>query len=776
MLFWMRKKVIARISGKAAGKKVACSRVSSLVALVRICCVFLLCWLLSYGFLTQYSFVEVAEAESTESNADRVEESSAQPDVVRTAFELIYGGKFDSAGELIIQSGQSQSQLSQLEEIVQEYEKIGQRRHTAQEAAYQEQLAELEKYRDATDTNNICDVNDIRDINDVNNLSVALSVIAKASEFADDAKKDELFSTASVTRVFQKAAEMAAEYESKGKWLDAYISCYYWLQMADPNNEAYSDHAEKLLDKASVVASFEDSPCETSEQRYEGVKDEIFVQAVDALDVYYVTDIDYAQMATKAIKRCEMLADVLAVLFSQRAKAETPESSFVPPHPEKLAAWSAALAGLSDQIEQSGAGFTKDMFLEIFEKILALNDASTELPREVVIAQFVEAAFSALDPYTVLIWPKQMDDFEKLMTNEFTGIGIEISKPKGLLTVSSLLTDTPAYKSGLDAGDVIEAVDGIETKDMSLICAVRKITGPKGTKVTLTIRRPGEEKTRDIIITRDRIIVPTIRGWQRDEAGKWLYMIDQQNKIGYVRITSFSAETASHFEEVLEQLEKVDLKGLILDLRFNTGGLLESAVAVANKFINEGLIVKTQPGFGRIPTYEMARKRGTHPDYPLVILIDSSSASASEIVAGALADEKYNRAILVGERTHGKGSVQSIRNYPRGNAQLKYTMAHYHLPSGQRVKSRDEMEKQDRKDWGIAPDIEVKLRSDELREMLSVQRDNDVLVQANRHEGGMALKRHTAEETLAADPQLAIAVLTVRTKLIENSAVASSAY
>ena len=289
----------------------------------------------------------------------------------------------------------------------------------------------------------------------------------------------------------------------------------------------------------------------------------------------------------------------------------------------------------------------------------------------------------------------------------------------------------------------------------------------------MKIRRPGEDKTAEdkileITITRARIIVPTIRGWQRTETGKWLYMIDDADKIGYVRITpGFSERTADDFEKVLVQLEAKDLKGLILDLRFNSGGLLSSAIEVTDKFLEEGLIVSTRPRYWASSTYAMAKKGGTHPNYPLVILINSRSASASEIVAGALADKQHNRAILVGERTHGKGSVQGILSYPRGGAQLKYTMAYYHLPSGQRVESRDAMKKRGRDDWGVAPNIEVKLRSDELKKRFDVQRDNDVLVKADHDNGTVPLKRHIIEETIAADPQLAVGVLVIKSKLIQ---------
>ncbi|UCG58338.1 MAG: S41 family peptidase [Phycisphaerales bacterium] len=702
-----------------------------------------------------------------------------KPSAVEVAGELIANGEFEAADRLIQQSaGQPEAQLGELAKIIQEYEQIDQHRRVAQETAYAEQLAELKKFQvrptpaDANDAADVNDVADLTDMNDVNNVTAALSVIAGATEFADAAGRSELLSSPFVTQVFQRAAEEAAEFELKGEWVDAYAHCYYWLQMIDPNNKAYSDYSDELLDKASIVASFQDSPCETREERYKGVKKRMFTRAVEALNWHYVSEMDYAQMAIKALRRCQLLAEVMDVSFSEIAEGS--DASFRPPEKDELSAWLASLAGLMDEVEQSRAGFDKDDFMRLFQKILVLNGTTVELPEQVLIAQFAEAAFSALDPYTVMVWPRQVQDFEKMMTNEFTGIGVEISKPKGLLTIRSLLPDTPAYEAGLDAGDVIEAVDGLETKDMTLMCAVHKITGPKGTKVTLTIRRTGEEKTREITITRARIIVPTIRGWQRTEAGSWLYMLDAQYGIGYIRITSFSADTASDFESALNRLESEGLKGLILDLRFNTGGFFDSAVGVADKFIKRGLIVRRQPGFGRVPSYEGAHEKGTHPDYPLVVLVNSASASASEIVAGALGDEKYNRAVLVGERTHGKGLVQGITHYPGGGAQLKYTMAHYHLPSGQRVKSREAAEKQGKKDWGVGPDIEIKLRSDEVRKMIEVQRRNDVLVQADRHEGDETLKKHTIEETLAADPQLAVAVLVVRSRLIQADVLAQA--
>jgi len=715
---------------------------------------------------------------------------SVESGVIGQAFKLISEGQFDAADELIKQSSndnpaQLDKAAPQLLQVVDQYKSISQQRQSAKEAAYTEALAELEKLHAPAEAN------DVNDANETDNLISALSAINKTAEFADEAQKKQLLSDPFVKEAMQKAIDKAAEYEVEGKWLEAYTNCYGWLMAIDPENEGYSDYGQQLLDKATIAMAFEDSPCETSAERFEGVKKELFVSAINFLNAHYVSIINYNETATEAIQRCKLLAEVISTShrLSEDSKNGNQNSldairdTFAP---DKLTGWSDGLAKLRDEVKPASGGLTrfdKNKFLDVFDSVLDLNKSTINLPQTVLIAQFVEAALSALDPYTVIVWPRQVQDFEQMMTSEFTGIGIEISKQKGMLTVSSLLLDTPAFNSKLDAGDIIEEVDDIETKGMSLFCAAKKIKGPAGTDVKLKVRRPSddkkvEDKLFDVTITRDTIVVPTVRGWQRSQAGKWLHMIDEKNKIGFVRLTSFSSETASGLEKVLFNLEQRDLKGLILDLRFNTGGLLDSAVAVVDMFIEDGLIVKRQSGPGRIPNYiyETAKKEGTHPNYPLVILINSSSASASEIVAGALADKKYKRAILVGTRTHGKGSVQGITglSFLGGGSQLKYTMAYYHLPSGQRVESRDTMEKLGTEDWGVAPNVEVELRSDELKKMIEVQRNNDVLVKAEHNGTNGDFKKHTIEETLAADPQLAVGLLIIQSKLIQDETLAQA--
>ena len=688
------------------------------------------CWFGGYSCSAQPGKISVAKGVASVTPVRPAsQEAPAQVDLVAVACRMIYRGKFVDAGQLAEQATTAdKSRVQQLASIVHKYEELGGQRGTARQEAFKKQLGELNRLRSsgvlerpdrhvASDQDGLSQVARARDPNEPNDIPDVLAVIAKANEFANSDQKKELLSDSFVVKTLATTVDRSAALESEGKWLDAYANYFYWLQAIDPNNHGYTEHVEEILDRAGIAASFQDSPCESRKERFEGVDIRMLEMTIDVLDKYYVRKIDYAQMASKAVKRCDLLAQVLVTVCAKDPNVARTNSLRVP-DPAKVTAWSAALAGLRDEVERAGQGFGKGNFLATLDKVLSLNDTTVELPRQPLIAHFAEAALGVLDPYTVVVWPQQVQDFEKQMTNEFTGIGIEISRTKGLLTVASLLPDTPAYKYGLDAGDVIEQVDGVPTKDMSLLCAVKKITGPKGTKVSLTIRRPSEAGPRTILVTRDRIIVPSVRGWQRTAEGKWLYMIDEAEKIGYVRITSFSADTAKDFEAVLKDLESNGLRGLIMDLRFNSGGLLDSAVAICDKFLSQGLIVRTQPRDNVIGSFEYARPAKTHPDYPLVILINSGSASASEIVAGALADPVHERAILVGTRTHGKGSVQGITYAPGGGAQLKYTMAYYHLPSGQRVKSRDEVEKEGRKDWGVGPDVEVNLTSDELRQML----------------------------------------------------------
>jgi carboxyl-terminal processing protease len=703
--------------------------------------------------------------------------------VVDYACGLIEQGKFEEAGKIIEKSPNAikdSKPVADLNDIVSQWEQLQKKREAQKQVVFKEEMAKFERViSPRVPGKKNADGNDVNDSNEPNGPTAVLAAVIRTMEFADEQQKQKLLAEPCVISSIAKAKADAADFERKGKWLEAYVNCYSWLSALDPNNKAYTDYADQIVTKAEIAGSFQDSPCETGKQRLDGVRRRVFILAVDELSFRYISKIDYREMASKGVHRCRLLADVVGTVTKPENKADSngqePNKSPLgesfkdfKPDANSIAAFGEAMASLEDDINNWPLDGSKDSYVSVFEKVLELNLATAKMPEGVVIIQFTEASFATLDPYTVLVWPRDVSEFEQLMTNEFPGIGIQITKQSGQLTVDSLLPDTPAYNSGLlDVGDVIEKVDGMATKDIPISCAVSRIKGPAGTKVTLTIRRKGKEGTRDVILTRAKIVVPTLKGLQVTDKGKTLRMLDEKEKIGYVRLTSFAESTASDTEDALKSLESAGMRGLILDLRFNPGGFFESAVAIADEFLDDGMIVITRPRLGT-PDYKTARSRGTHPNYPMVILINAGSASASEIVAGALADPSHKRVTLVGERTHGKGVVQGISTYPGDGAQLKYTTANWYLPSGQKIKSQEEAKKEGKNDWGVGADVVVPLRSDEFRKMFELQRDNDVLVNVGHDDANTPLKKHTITETVEYDPQLATALFVVKSKLIKE--------
>ncbi|NLW83193.1 MAG: S41 family peptidase [Phycisphaerae bacterium] len=666
-----------------------------------------------------------------------------------TAVERILRGDFDGA-DVVLQADPEAVGAATVRQLLARYEQLEEHRRRERQAAYDEQIAELRRLEGEMAG---------QEPPDPNSINEAMVAVILAREYAADENKDELLSDSFVQRLIDTMLDRGMSYRQEGKWVDAYANCYYWMTRLFEDDPSFKEIAEQLTELASIEVSLKDSGCgENAAERHEGIRPDMLLRAVNALETNYVNGVAYRPMIEKAVLRCELLGEVLL---------KNPDELAWKAEPEAIHSWLAGVKGMDDRVKSEEIGdIGFEQFVRLFDEVLGLNAATLRLPQEVIIAHFSEAALSALDPYTTLIWPWSVRDFEKSMTQQFSGIGVEISNRTGVLTVSSLLPDTPAYRTGLDADDEILAVNGESTVEMTIYCAVSKITGPRGTKVTLTMRRPSTGQTWDVTIVRDRIVVQPLRGWRRTEPGHWDHLIDPVNGVGYIRLTAFTETSGPDLNKTLLELEKQGLNALILDLRFNSGGYLSSAAEVVDLFIREGVIVKSSPRHG-LATYEIARRSGTHPNYPLVILINESSASASEIVAGALQDPQHERAVLVGERSYGKGSVQMVDPViAGGGAQLKYTVAYYHLPSDQQVKNRYQMERLGRKDWGIAPDIDVTMYSNELRAMLDVQRDNDVLFRADHDQDGEKPIRHSLEMTLTSDPQLAVALMVAQAKLV----------
>ena len=311
-----------------------------------------------------------------------------------------------------------------------------------------------------------------------------------------------------------------------------------------------------------------------------------------------------------------------------------------------------------------------------------------------------------LDRYSAYISPEDLQDFEAKTTGEFEGLGIEIGVREGWLTVIAPIENTPAARAGMLAGDRIIKIEKEDTKDMTIMDAVKRLRGKRGSKVTITIVHAGSNEATEMTITRDVIPLLSIRGYKRaDKEGKWNYFVDDEAKIGYIRVGAFQENTMRDFDEAVRELQADGVKSLVLDLRFNPGGQLNTAIDMCNRFLSVGDIVSTKGRVGPPKIYR-AEKGNTLPDFPVAVLVNNWSASASEIVTGALQDHK--RAVIVGEHTFGKGSVQTVFRLEDGKSALKLTTAHYFTPLGRGI-HRDE----ENGEGGLMPDVEVETTLEE---------------------------------------------------------------
>jgi len=300
----------------------------------------------------------------------------------------------------------------------------------------------------------------------------------------------------------------------------------------------------------------------------------------------------------------------------------------------------------------------------------------------------IEGMLGQLDPYCKYYNQEEYEQFHKQTEGQYTGIGIEVAMTTdGELVVISPIEGSPAFQAEVLANDRIRKIDDKKTDGITLLKAVELITGKPGTEVALTIYRPSTKDTIIKKITRQLIEVRTVRGWARTEDWEWDYLIDPKYRIGYVRVSSFERLTTEQLDEVIEDLiPNKQIRALILDLRDNPGGLLPAVVDMANRFLSEGIIVSTKGRSTTVQPYLAIREHTYPADIPLAVLINGGSASASEIMAGALKD--HNRAILVGEKTFGKGSVQEVYQIPGQDgsiSRIKLTTAYYHLPKGERI-------------------------------------------------------------------------------------------
>jgi len=385
-----------------------------------------------------------------------------------------------------------------------------------------------------------------------------------------------------------------------------------------------------------------------------------------------------------------------------------------------------------------------------------------EVDDKLLLRGAIEGMLWQLDPYSQYIGPEAYEDFRERTNGELHGVGIEIELIKGKLTVISPIDDTPAFHAGVLPGDVITEIDGKSAEHMAIPEAADRIKGRAGTDVTLTLRRAGTGAIDKVTITRQVISLPNVKGWSRRADGTWDYIIDPEHRIGYVRMASFAPTTVGQLDEAVKRLVEQDMRALVLDLRFNPGGLLTSAVDVVDRFLADGLIVETRGRWQRSERH-MAKAEGTYAELPLAVLVNDTTASAGEIVVGALRD--HNRAIVIGERTLGKGSVQNLIELEEQNSAIKLTTAYYYLPSGELIHRTPAAEKSGK--WGVEPLIEIELTDEETLAIIKSRRRSNILEvrPVSTTAPGAWGERQDGSVSPVVDRQLEQALIQLRVKL-----------
>ncbi len=546
---------------------------------------------------------------------------------------------------------------------------------------------------------------------------------------------------------------------ANAKWYQA-LSAYAGLSDLEPNSNLYKKKLKSIRRHIRVLDLYGRTDHQDDETDAEdngtwkdyvaGVDGKMVKEIISEMAQYYVTDVKYKDVAQSAI-------DGVRILI------ETPQAVKSFPKLGDAAAKAKFMATLdaeSEAIETDGRVDHLDIQYAL-NRVLRASESTVEIPLDVLAVEFAEGMLDELDRFSSMFWPYDLNESRKLITGKFYGVGIQITKErlKPLKVVSPLL-GSPAYKQDIKPDDLILAVDGKRTERLSLEKLVRMITGDKGTKVVLTIKRPGDTKPKDYSIIRDEIRVNTVKGWRRLPSGDWDYMIDPVNKIGYIRVTQFVGTTASRTGEVLEELRGQGVRSVILDMRFNPGGLLTAAARLSDEFLASGTVVSTDGRASRAQSVR-ASARGSYQDGHLVVLVNRYSASASEIVSGAIKD--WQRGTIVGERTFGKGSVQNVINIASKRASLKLTTAYFYLPSGRLLHRKNGSAT-----WGVDPDVEVKVTPRQMKRWLDLRQKTDIVQEVDPQKLSGQL-----DEQLQADIQLNTAVMLLKLMQLQQSRIAA---
>ena len=633
--------------------------------------------------------------------------SVAGVDQLKTdAFRALMVGNFDRGNDLLGRAAQQSSdpQLGQMHEWTQTFEnqlkRFTDERHKAYDKSFANVQTMLKGHHD----------------------DAALDLASRAQLLSDN--KDDFHNLPWMKSLIADSVGRAAGYESSDEWLKA-MRVYEDLGIVEPASRDWKEHLKSVTRRVRLLATYapdaykkmldkyladrdvvdallvppatrpatqpavalangttrpttQPTPLEALENSdvfrtdwhdtLRGVELPQLTQAISDVYQNYYRDVTYKGLLLGGLEELNAVVNTRGLESAFPALADPAKHAAFQKY---LDAWRTAAANATADNEQG----LMDQFLSADDKdgMLATNARTLGLPDAVLISEFAEGSLATLDPFSNVIWPSALAEFRKSMQGEFSGVGIQIEQTDGgELKVVEPLPDSPAEAAGVVSDDVIASINGKSARNVTTDQAVRLITGPTGTVVKLTLRAP-DGKLRDVSLRRREIKVASVKGYTEVGTGKWDYWVDPKDHIAYIRITMFTATTKDELRAVLDGLGD-QVQGVILDLRGNPGGLLPAAIGVCDEFLKSGVIVSTHPDRPTInpPTKAEAHDDGDEFTKPLVVLVNQYSASASEIVSGALKDD--HRAILVGERTFGKGSVQQLFQLPPDeDAMIKLT-------------------------------------------------------------------------------------------------------
>ncbi len=618
-----------------------------------------------------------------------------QDDIWRKSLELAAKGDFKGANETISQLQRKDGKITeQVRGWLEDYQSKQKARLDLNKAdfdryvAYAKARIERKEYDKALDWANF------------------------AADVSSD--KDALLQSDWMRELVNLSLERATELRKKADWKGA------WYLYADLGNlyerePRYQKLEHEVLSHLRYDHMFkveEGKPADQWAERINKVQWKDAEAALECIGLYYVEPADFKAITERGLEQLLLLAESEAAQKSPALpglRNDDDRRDFIARVKERL-----------DQVRAAGNVDRAEAVRHFRRVVQQINKETVRLPEELLISELMRGALEPLDDFTTMIWPEDTDEFDKHTRGDFIGVGISIIKNKSdEIEVVTPLEDTPAFRQGILPKDIITKVDGKEIKQLSLNKVVDTITGPKGSQVTLTIRR-GEQEI-EFPLLREKVKIQSVKGWDRKPDGTWNFWKDQDNGIAYIRLTNFQRNSVEDLDSAMSEVQAHGMKGLVLDLRGNPGGLLDAAWQVSSRFLNEGSPVVSTKGRNRAEDQVLeAPGQGPYANVPMVVLVDEASASASEIVSGALRDD--GRATVIGVRTFGKFSVQNLIPLSSSNAKLKITTARYYLPSGVSLHREPTSEK-----WGVEPQIAVPMSRWERFNAYQMRRDADLL-------------------------------------------------